>query len=130
MFQQTQSLATSPDRSATNSLAKELAKNPSDGALSTDDMKQVYCTSFNQFVSGSGKADASNGFTRESSTTGYSSDEGNHTPNEDARGQMNGSPMDFATSADRDVKITNFVNDLTTQMRALDLTNSVNGIDS
>lgn len=85
MYQQTQSLNSSRGQSPKSRLVKELIKNPSAGALSSDETNDYEFPSLDQFVNSAEKARHSNPLTRESSSTGYSSDEGNNTSNSDSR---------------------------------------------
>jgi hypothetical protein len=64
---------------------KELIKNPSAGALSSDEKDDYDFPSLDQFVTSTEKNCNSNPITRESSSTGYSSDEGINTSNSDSR---------------------------------------------
>jgi hypothetical protein len=130
MFQQTQRLANSPGQSPRSRFVKELIKNPSAGSLCSDENKDYQSSSFDQFVNSAEKALDSNPITRESSSTGYSSDEGNNTSNSESRAQLNDSPLNSSSSNDENVKVSNFVNDLTKKMHDLDLSNSVNGMGS
>lgn len=130
MFQQTQSLNNSPGQSPKSRYVKELIKNPSAGALSSDEMADYEFPSLDQFMNSAEKKSNSNPLTRESSSTGYSSDEGNNTSNSGSRAMLNASPLNSSASNDENVKVSNFVNELTNNMHALDLSSSGNGMGS